>query len=204
MGLWRRHILPRIVDAATGIESTRRTRVNVMPWVRGRVLELGAGSAHNLPLMDAEQIDRVWMLDPEPLGWKLARERVEAVDFEVEFLEAEAEEIPLDDGSADTVLTTYALCTVSEPLTALAEVRRVLRPHGELVFCEHGLADDPSLARLQNRLQPLWGRLAGGCHLNRPIARLIEDAGFTLGELQTGFFPGPRTLRYTYWGTARL
>lgn len=202
MGLWRTHVLPRIVDAATGIESTRLTRLNVVPRVRGRVLELGVGSAHNLPLMDPERVEHVWGLDPEPLGWKLARERIESVEFGVEFLEAGAEDIPLEDDSADTVLTTYAICSFAEPQAAMAEIRRVLRPDGELVFCEHGLADDPSLARWQHRLQPIWGRLAGGCHLNRPIAEIIEAGGFEVRDLETGFFPGPRPLRFTYWGTA--
>lgn len=203
MGFWRRHILPRIVDVATGIESTRWSRENVVPRVRGRVLELGIGSGHNLPLMDPERVERVWGLDPEPLGWKLARGRVAAVGFEVEFLEADAEAIPLEDGSVDTVLTTYALCTIPDPLAALGEIRRVLRSDGELVFCEHGLADSESLRRWQHRLQPLWGRLAGGCHLNRAIPELIESSGFEIQDLETGFFPGPKLLRFTYWGMAR-
>ncbi len=204
MGVWRRHVLPRIVDVATGIESTLRSRENVMPYVRGRVLELGAGSGHNLPLMDPELVERVWALDPEPLGWRLARERIDALEFETEFLEASAEEIPLEDDSVDTVLTTYALCTIPEPLAALSEMRRVLRPEGEFVFCEHGLADDESLRKWQHRLQPIWGRLAGGCHLNRPIPQLIESGGFEIQGLRTGFFPGPKPLRYTFWGTARI
>lgn len=202
VGFWRRHILPRIVDVATGVESTMKSRANVVPRVRGRVLELGIGSGHNLPLMDPERVERVWGLDPSPLGWKLARQRVESVSFEVEYLEASAEEIPLEDNSVDTVLTTFALCTIPNPLAALGEIRRVLRSGGEFVFCEHGLADDESLRQWQHRLQPIWGRLAGGCHLNRAIPELIASGGFEIHDLQTRMLPGPKPLRFTYWGTA--
>ncbi len=203
MGLWRRHILPYIVDAATGVETTMKQRAKIVPRVRGRVVELGFGSGHNVPLMHPERVERVWAVDPSPLGFKIARKRVGLAPFPVEFLEASAEEIPLEDGSADTVLATYALCTIPDVAAAMREVRRVLKPDGELVFCEHGLADSESLRRWQNRLQPIWGRLAGGCHLNRPIPEIIESGGFQIHGLQTELLPGPKPLTFTYWGTAR-
>ncbi len=202
MGLWRKHILPRIVDVATGLEATMRQRQRIVPRVRGRVLELGFGSGHNVALMNPTRVERLWALDPAGLGWKLAAERVAAAAFEVEFLEASAEAIPLDDASMDCVLSTYALCTIPDPIAALREVRRVLRPDGELVFCEHGLAADESLRRWQHRLQPIWGRIAGGCHLNRAIPEIVEAGGFAIHDLRQAQLPGPKALTFTIWGTA--
>lgn len=202
MGLWRQHVLPRIVDVATGVKTTMRQRARIVPRVRGRVLELGFGSGHNVQFMDPGRVERLWALDPVGLGWKLAQRYLEQIEFEVDFLEASAEEIPLDDDSVDTVLATYALCTIPDPVQALGEVRRVLRTGGELVFCEHGLADYDSLRKWQHRLQPIWGRLAGGCHLNRPIPKIIETGGFTIQGLKTALLPGPKPLTFTYWGTA--
>ncbi len=203
MGFWRQRILPRLVDWATGVETTMRQRARVVPQVYGQVVELGFGSGHNLEFMDPERVDRLIGIDPAALGFRLAKPKIDAVDFEVEHLECSAEEIPLEDGTIDTVLATYALCTIPDPVAALHEVKRVLKADGCFVFCEHGLADSESLRKWQHRLQPIWGRVAGGCHLNRAIPEIIESAGFEISGLRTRLLPGPKPLTFTYWGTAR-
>ena len=119
-------------------------------------------------------------------------------------IEGSAESIPLDRASVDTVVTTWTLCTIPDVVAALSELRRILKPNGQLLFVEHGLASDESVRRWQNRLTPVWKRIAGGCHLNRPIGALIEDAGFHISQLETGYMPGPRPMTFMYEGSARL
>ena len=134
--------------------------------------------------------------------WSSRKAGLERYDFDVDFIEGSAEEIPLDAGCADTVLVTYTLCTIPDVLRSLADVRRVLRPGGELVFCEHGEAPDASVARWQRRLTPIWSRFSGGCHLNRAIPKLLDEGGFEIRTLETMYMPGWRPASYNYWGTA--
>ena len=124
------------------------------------------------------------------------------VALEVAFLELPGEEIPLPDDSVDTVLVTYTLCTIPDVAQALRQIRRVLKPGAELLFCEHGLAPDNGVARWQNRIDPLWSKVSGGCHLNRPIDVLIASAGFRMADMETMYMPGPRTHGFNYWGAA--
>ena len=124
------------------------------------------------------------------------------VDFPVEFLDLPGEDIPLDDQSVDTVLVTYTLCTIPQAALALQQIHRVLKPGAELLFCEHGRAPDENVRRWQDRIDPLWSKFSGGCHLNRPIDRLLQDAGFRITEMETMYIPGPRTHTFNYWGAA--
>ena len=202
MGLYDRYVLPRFVNLACASKPTHRQRRKVVPSARGRVLEVGIGSGHNLPLYDTNRVEHLWGIDPSPEMWGLARERARELSFDVEFVEASAEQMPLEDDSADTVMVTYSLCTIPDAAAALGEIRRVLRSDGQLIFCEHGLAPDQQVSRWQNRLQPIWGRLAGGCHMNRAIPELIEAGGFEIQELETMYIPGPRIMSFNYWGTA--
>ena len=202
MGLYDRYILPRLVDLACAGKPTWKQREKVVPRARGRGLEVGIGSGHNLPLYDGERVEHVWGVDPSPEIWRLAAQRARDLPFDVEFVEASAEEMPLEDNSADTAMVTYSLCTIPNAAAALGEIRRVLRSGGELVFCEHGLSPDESVRRWQNRLQPIWGKLSGGCHMNRAIPELIEASGFEIRELQMMYVPGPRMMSFNYWGTA--
>ncbi|MFQ5929813.1 MAG: class I SAM-dependent methyltransferase [Acidobacteriota bacterium] len=179
-----------------------KQREKVVPLAEGRVLEVGIGSGLNLPFYTPDKVQHVWGLDPSKEMWALAKKKVGIVDFDVEFIEAAAEEMPLDDSSADTVLVTYTLCTIPEALLALAEMRRVLKQSGQLLFCEHGAAPDEGVQRWQNRLNPIWKRLGGGCNLNRPIATLIEQAGFKIRGMDTMYIPGWRPASFNYWGTA--
>jgi SAM-dependent methyltransferase len=202
MGLYARFLLPKIVDFTCGTKPCMRQRAKVVPSALGNVLEIGFGSGWNLPFYDKTRVRRVWALDPSRELWALAAKRVRCADFPVDFLEASAEEIPLPDGSADTVLMTFALCTVPDVSRALREMARVLKPGGELVFSEHGLAPDENVRRWQNRLNPIWNAFSGGCHLNRPIPFLLEEGGFRLRNLSSMYLPGWRPASFTYWGRA--
>jgi len=203
---YERYVLPYLTDVACGTGPVWRQRHHVVPLAEGRILEIGLGTGLNLEHYDAARIEKVVGLDPS-LGpglamHRLARKRAQRVGFAVELVGLSAERIPYQDGEFDTVLVTYSLCTIPDPVAALKEMRRVLKPGGKLVFCEHGLAPDASVRRWQNRLTPLWAKLAGGCHLNRDIPGLLKEAGFYSADMQSMYLPGPRPLTFNYRGTA--
>jgi ubiquinone/menaquinone biosynthesis C-methylase UbiE len=202
MGIYQKYVLPRFVNFTCGLKPTMKQREKIVPLAQGRVLEIGIGSGLNLPFYTPGRVKHLWGLDPSPEMWALAQKKLGTLDFDVEFLEAPAEDIPLDDGSVDTVLITYTLCTIPDVPAALEEARRVLKSDGSLVFCEHGLAPDESVRRWQNRLNPLWKRIGGGCNLNRPITTLIEQAGFRIRDMDTMYIPGWKPASFNYWGTA--
>jgi len=203
MGIYETYLLPRIVHLACGSKKpTIKQREKVVPLAKGRVLEIGIGSGLNLPFYVPGKVQHLWGLDPSQEMWSLAQKNLRAPGFDVEFIEARAEDIPLGDNSADTVLMTYTLCTIPNVQPALEEIRRVLKPDGCLVFCEHGLAPDPTVQRWQDRLNPFWKKVGGGCNLNRPITGLIEHAGFRIRGLETMYIPGWKPASFNYWGTA--
>jgi ubiquinone/menaquinone biosynthesis C-methylase UbiE len=202
MGLYGRYILPRIVHFTCGLKPTMRQRQKVVPLARGRVLEVGIGSGLNLPFLDAAQVTKVWGLDPSPEITQLAESAARSVGFPVELIGLPGDEIPLEDESVDTVLVTYTLCSIPDTQPALRQMARVLKPGGRLVFCEHGAAPDAAVRRWQDRLNPLWKRLGGGCQLNRAIPELIEEGGFRIEEMDTMYTPGWRPASFNYWGTA--
>ena len=202
MGLYSRYILPRVVHFACGLKPNMRQREKVVPHARGRVLEVGIGSGLNLRFYDSTKVSKVWGLDPAPEMTRMAERAARSLPFEVEFIGLPGDQIPLEDNSIDTVLVTYTLCTIPEPTPALRQMSRVLRPGGELIFCEHGAAPDASVRRWQDRLNPIWKRLGGGCNLNRPIPALIEAGGFRINDLDTMYIPGWRPASFNYWGTA--
>lgn len=202
MGLYDRHVLPKLLDFAMRQKPIMMQREKVVPQAAGRVLEIGIGSGLNLAFYDRGRVAKLWGLDPSEELRRIARVRAEAAGIEVEFLGLPGEQIPLDAGSVDTVVSTYTMCTIPDVARALGEMRRVLAPGGTLVFSEHGRAPDASVARWQNRLDGFWGKIAGGCHLNREIATLLRDAGFRVDALDTAYLPGPRPFTFTYWGRA--
>jgi len=174
-----------------------------VPQACGVVLEVGMGSGSNLPFYDAGKVDLIYGLEPSEGMRALARVEVQKSGLPVEFIDLPGESIPLEDNSVDTVLLTYTLCTIPDRPTALAQMRRVLKPGGRLIFCEHGLAPDDSLARWQKRINPLWSLCAGGCRVDLPIPSIIRDAGFQIEEIQAMFLPStPKLFGYNYWGTA--
>jgi SAM-dependent methyltransferase len=199
---YERHILPFVIDLACGVKPVRRQREKVVPLAHGRVLEVGMGSGLNLPYYDKSRVAAIVGLDPSPGMRRRAEQRIAQAGLAVEFVGLSAEKIPLPDAAFDSVLITYTLCSIPDPLAALAEMRRVLKPDGRLIYCEHGRAPDESVRRWQDRLTPLWRRIGGGCHLNRDIPALLGAGGFACDDVQTMYLPGLRPLTYNYWGEA--
>jgi len=199
---YERHVLPWLVDLACGMRAIRRQRQKVVPLARGRVLEVGIGTGLNLAHYDKARVQAIVGLAPGVQLHPLARRRNRIAGLDLKLIGSSAERIPCDGRSFDTVLVTYSLCTISDPLAALREMRRVLKPEGHLLFCEHGRSPEASVRRWQERLTPTWAKLAGGCHLNRDIPALLVQAGFDAVDLQQRYLPGPRVFTYNYWGTA--
>lgn len=201
MGFYSDVILPRLCDFAMRNKELVPFRKRVIGAAEGRVIEIGIGSGRNLPFY-GPSAKEILALEPAPRLVAMAR-RASHRAMPVSFIEASAEAIPLDDHCADTVVTTWTLCSIPQAARALGEMRRVLRPGGKLLFAEHGLAPDESVQRWQNFLTPAWKRIGGGCHLNRPIQRMIESSGFQIDRLDTGYIPGPKPMTFMYEGSAR-
>lgn len=202
MALYKRFVLPWVVHMACSSKPTARQRKKIVPSARGRVLEIGIGSGLNLPFYDAERVERVYGLDPSAEMTRMAARAGTQVPLDLELLNVGSEDIPLDSNSIDTVVTTYTLCTIPDPRPALREMARVLKPGGRLLFCEHGLAPDATVRRWQDRVDPIWHRIGGGCHLNRDIPALLVEGGFEIEHIETMYIPGWRPASFNYWGTA--
>lgn len=203
MSLYREHILPVLTDLAMRNKAASVERARWVPLAAGLVLEIGAGSGLNFGHY-GPQVRKVYALDPSAALRRMAGRRAHGVRVPIEFLEASAEAIPLPDASVDTVVTTWTLCTIADTGRAMREVARVLRSDGRLIFVEHGRSPDARIVRWQDRLTPAWRRIAGGCHLNRPIDQLITAGGFEIQAIERGYVSGPRVGGYLYRGVARL
>ena len=202
MGLYDRTILPRLLVLAMRAPDLVPYRTRVAGAATGRVLEIGIGPALNLPFYGPE-VSSVLGIDPSPSLLAMAEARRLGTRFPVDLREGSAEALPLEDASVDTVLTTWTLCSVPDPLRALREARRVLAPGGALLFAEHGRAPEPGVGKWQDRITPIWKRLSGGCHLNRRIDELIEAGGFRMERLETRYIRGPKVMTFMYSGRAR-
>lgn len=201
MGFYSKYVLPRVIDLAMKNPETRRLRETWIPRAKGEVLEVGIGSGLNLEFY-GHQVRRVYGVDPSVELQRMARNRAGRIN--TEFLLQSAENpLPLLSDSIDTVVLTWTLCSIPEPQKALQEMKRALRPDGQLIFVEHGRAPDSSVAAWQDRLTPIWKPIGGGCHLNRKIDEIIKQAGFRIAELTTSYTPGPRPMTYTYQGIAQ-
>lgn len=203
MSFYDKFLLPRVVHFVCAQNPAMKQRAKVVPLAEGKVLEIGIGSGLNIPYYDPARVSHLWGVDPSREMWGLAEKNAKDHHIDIEFIESCAENIPLDDSSADTVVMTYTLCTIPHVNSALDEVRRVLRPGGKLLFCEHGEAPDENVRRWQQRMNPFWNRLGGGCNLNRPIPRMLEESGFKSKDLQTMYIPGWKPACFNYWGSAR-
>jgi ubiquinone/menaquinone biosynthesis C-methylase UbiE len=199
----QQRVLPRLIHFGMRQKQLAPLRERLVAPARGRVLEIGIGSGLNLPFYPRD-IEMLLGVDPSRELLQIAKRHSVWVHFPVERSEGRAEDIPLDAAAVDHVVMSWTLCSVADPLRALAEVRRVLRPGGSLLFVEHGRAPEPRVARWQDRLTPVWRRALGGCHLNRPIDQLLERAGLGPVELETGhLISGPRFATFHYRGRAR-
>lgn len=203
MGFYQDRILPRFIDLAMRSRELAPYRERVLSAAEGRVLEVGIGSGMNLPFY-ARDVTQVVGLEPAPRLLEMTREAAKHHRIPVELISASAESIPFPDHQFDTVVTTWTLCSIPAASAALNEMRRVLKPTGRLLFVEHGRAPEENVRRWQDRLTPVWKRIGGGCHLNRPIRALIESAGFRIEHLQTGYMKGPKPMTYMYEGRAVL
>jgi ubiquinone/menaquinone biosynthesis C-methylase UbiE len=203
MGLWATRILPGLIEKAGRSTTILGERRRWIPRAHGRVLELGVGSGLNLAFYDPARVAKVTGIDPSAPLLRSAGPRVAQAPVPVELVEGSAEQLPFDPGSFDSAIVTYSLCSMDQPARALAEVRRVLRPGGELVFVEHGLAPDARTRWWQRRLTPIWRRFSGGCRLDRDPPAMLRDAGFQVDELTAGYSGKVSWLSYTYQGSAR-
>jgi ubiquinone/menaquinone biosynthesis C-methylase UbiE len=201
MGFYSSWLFPRLLDRIMQQQQMLPFRQRIGAAASGRVLDVGIGSGLNLPFY-GDQTERVFGVDPSSELLRFAQERAHLTSAPVELLRGSGEALPIESASIDTVVVTFTLCTVPNAATVLAETRRVLRPGGRLLFAEHGRAPEAGVARWQDRLTPVWRRLAGGCHLNRKPDDLIRSAGFRIHNLETGYLKGPRPMTFVYAGSA--
>jgi ubiquinone/menaquinone biosynthesis C-methylase UbiE len=202
MSFYQRRILPHLINLAMRNRDLLPYRQRLLSAAEGRTLEVGIGSGLNLPFYPRE-VREIIGLDPSPELLAMTRQAADRMSSPVKLLDASAEAIPLDDRSVDTVITTWTLCSIPGAFQALSEMRRILKPGGHLLFVEHGLSPEASVRRWQDRLTPAWKRIGGGCHLNRPIQAMIENAGYRFTELETGYIKGPNPMTYLYQGRAK-
>jgi ubiquinone/menaquinone biosynthesis C-methylase UbiE len=203
MSFYDKYILPHFLNCACGTKPIQYQREKVVPLATGLVLEIGIGSGLNIPFYNTNKVTQVLGLDPSEELNRMARKVAEEKGLAVEFILGGAEAIALPDNHVDTVLVTYTMCTIPQVAEANKEINRVLKPKGKLIFCEHGLAPDANIAKWQNRIDPYWGKIAGGCHLNRNIPALISSAGFKIESMEQMYLPStPKFAGYNYWGTA--
>ena len=203
MSLYDKYVLPKFLNCACASKPILRQRQKVVPLAEGKVLEIGIGSGLNLPFYEKSKIDEIWGLDPSEELSAMARIVADQESIEVNFISSGAEEIPLPDDHFDSVLITYTMCTIPEVLRANQEIRRVLREDGKMIFCEHGEAPDENIRKWQKRINPFWGKIAGGCNINRKIPSLIQDSGFDIVEMEEMYLPNtPKIAGYNYWGFA--
>src|SRR6266567_378135 len=203
MPFYRDHIYPRLVSALGDPKPIREVRQRMIPLAQGEVLEIGVGPGVNFVLYDPQKVSKVYALEPNPGMIRLA-EQHRRTELNVEFLDLPGERIPLGDGSVDTVVSTFTLCTIPGVADAIRGIGRVLRPGGQFLFFEHGLSPDIRVRRWQERTEPLFQWAFEGCHVTRDIPALIKEGGFGIERMETGYLaPFPKSGSYYFWGVAR-
>ena len=202
---WDRHVMPRLIGCACTQPAVMRDRAKVVPRASGDILELGCGGGTNLQFYDWSRVNSLSGVDPSPELLGRAQDALLRSGRSANFANGIAEALPFENSSFDSVVTTFTLCSVQDPTAALSEVRRVLRPGGRLIFLEHGKAPEPAAANWQNRIEPVWKHIAGGCHLTRPVTGAISDAGFVCDAPQGHYMKStPKWLGWVEWGEATL
>jgi len=203
LGLYNKYILPKFINCACGSKPINYQRSKIVPYAKGVVLDIGIGSGLNIPFYNKSNINHLYGLDPSSELIEIAKRVAKTHKLEIEFLECGAESIPLADNSIDTIVITYTMCTIPDISLSNAEMFRVLKPNGKLLFCEHGIAPDENVAKWQKIINPLWNKIAGGCNLNRDIPRLIKSSGLKISEIEEMYLPStPKFAGYNYWGVA--
>ena len=204
MSLYNKYILPKFLNCACGSKPINYQRQKIVPLAKGKVLDIGIGSGLNIPFYNSDKIDQVIGIDPSHELIDLAKDLANKSRVSIDLVIGSAESIPYPDNFFDTVLVTYTMCTIPNVVIANKEMWRVLKDDGSLIFCEHGLAPDKKISKWQNRIDPFWGKIAGGCHLNRDIQKLITDAGFSFESLDKMYLPStPKFAGYNYWGVSK-
>ena len=205
MGFYDKYILPTFLNCACGTKPMQYQRKKIVTIAKGDVLEIGIGSGLNLPFYDLDQINKIWGLDPSEELNSMAEKVARDIDIDVDLIIGGAEEIPLPENSIDTILLTYTLCTIPKVKDSIKEIERVLKPSGSMLFCEHGLAPDEKVAKWQQRLNPYWKKIAGGCNLNIDIPKIIQDSSFKITKLETMYLPStPKFAGFNYWGEVKV
>lgn len=202
MSFYDTYCLPHLINCACGMPDVEKQRAKIVPQAKGKVLEIGMGSGLNLKHYDPEKVEFVWGLEPSLGMRKKAQANVAASNVEVRWLDLPSEQIPLEDDSVDTIVLTYTLCTIEGFEQALEEMRRVLKPEGVMLFSEHGLSPDSDVVKWQNRVNPIWKKIAGGCNLNRDIPKLLKQGGFEIQSMDQHYLKGPKIATYQYYGLA--
>ena len=202
MSLYQKYLLPKLLNWAMKAPALSKLRSELIPSAEGKVLEIGMGSGLNLPHYDG--ISGLIGLEPSEELQNLAEDMLTHADFPSEMLTGSAEDIPLESNTFDTVVMTWTLCSVTDPVVALSEIKRVIKPGGKVIFAEHGKSPDQNIRKLQKTLNPLWSRIAGGCQLNREIVDLYESSGFKFKSMERGYLEGPKFATYNYRGVAAL
>lgn len=202
--LYDKYILPKVTNALCASRPTMKQREKVIPLANGSVLEVGIGSGLNLPFYNQNKVNHLTAIDPSVKIWNKKSVDINKLPFDLEFIKAYAEDIPADNNSFDTIVITYALCSIPDTIAAFSEIRRVLKPNGQMIFCEHGKAPDISVRKWQNFINLVWKRLGGGCILNRDIPKIIENNGLKIINMDRMYIPGWKPASFNYWGTAKL
>lgn len=205
MSFYEDHILPHLISVACGAPQIMKQRAQLVPQARGRVLEVGFGAGPNLSFYDPIKVERVFAQEPSVGMRRKAQPAIEAAPVDVELIDLPGEDIPLEANSVDTIVLTYTACTIPDVDQALAQMRRVLRPGGTLLFSEHGRAPDEEVYRWQKRIEPIWKPIGGGCHLTRQPDVLLQKAGFKIRQMTADYLPkSPRFASFNYAGAAHI
>ena len=203
MSFYEKRILPKLINFACGLGPMMKQRAKIVPMATGNVLEIGIGSGLNLPFYQKHLVKSLIGIDPSKETWALNEAITNQLGFDFKYFQTGAEAIPIDNQSIDTVVITYTLCTIPDTVDALQEIRRVLKPSGQILFVEHGKAPDKVVLKWQNRINPIWKKIGGGCHLNRDIPKIFRDNGFKINDLQTMYLPGWKPASFNYWGVVK-
>ena len=203
MSIYEKYILPRVTHKVCGLKPMMRQREKVIPEAVGKVLEIGIGSGLNLRYYDPTKVQYIIGVDPTPHKQAL-KNSFESIKIDHELILASAEHLPMEDNSIDTVVSTYAFCTIPDLTTTLSECRRVLKDEGTLIFIEHGASPDPRIRKTQDRVNPIWKKIAGGCHLNRDIPNILKETGFLVRNLEAMYLPGWKAATWNVWGSASI